>query len=131
MIGLDTTVLVRFIAQDDEGQAETASALIDTLNQTNPGFITMLVVIELCWVLTACYASTKDDLIQVLERLLHNKQFVVERSDIVAQALRRFASSNAQFSDCLIERCGKAEGCEETVTFDQGAAEYAGMRLLK
>jgi predicted nucleic-acid-binding protein len=55
---------------------------------------------------------------------------VVERAEIVLQALRKFSASQADFADCLIERCGHAAECQYTVTFDRNAAKGAGMKLL-
>ena len=58
------------------------------------------------------------------------RELVVERADVIWQALRRFSDSKADFADCLIERCANAAECEYTVTFDQKAAKTAGMRHL-
>jgi predicted nucleic-acid-binding protein len=46
------------------------------------------------------------------------------------QAARLFATGNADFADCLIERAGHANACEHTLTFDRLAVNGAGMRLL-
>jgi len=45
--------------------------------------------------------------------------------------LRLFTRGNADFADCLIERCGHAAGCDQTMTFDQNVAKIAGMKLLR
>lgn len=39
MIGLDTDVLVRYVAQDDLKQSAIASELIESLTASSPGFI--------------------------------------------------------------------------------------------
>ncbi|NOG32902.1 hypothetical protein HLB35_16050 [Halomonas sp. TBZ9] len=41
----------------------------------------------------------------VLETLLRTKELVVERAEIVWQALRRFSDSKAGFANCLMQ-CG-------------------------
>lgn len=88
----------------------------------------MVPVVELVWVLQSCYRSDKAEIVAVLEAILTAKEPVVDRSEIVWQALRHFSESNADFADCLIERCAKAARCEYTVTFDDKAAKPAGMR---
>jgi predicted nucleic-acid-binding protein len=50
--------------------------------------------------------------------------------EAVAQALRVFSESSADFSDALIERSASDAGCAYTVTFDEKAVRNAGMRLL-
>ena len=47
MIGLDTNVLVRYIMQDDPKQSPKASLLIDALDDTNRGFVSLVSVVEL------------------------------------------------------------------------------------
>lgn len=130
MIGLDTNVLVRYIAQDDPEQAATASELMHKLSVAAPGFITMVSLVEMVWVLQSCYHSSKGEVAQTIDTLLRTRVLAVERADIVWQALRRFQTANADFADCLIERCSHAAGCGYTVTFDRKAAKTTGMRVL-
>lgn len=52
MIGLDTNVLVRYVAQDDSEQSPKATRLIESLSADSPGFISIVSVVELVWVLT-------------------------------------------------------------------------------
>lgn len=130
MIGLDTNVLVRYVAQDDPVQSAKATDLVESLSVASPGFIAMVSVVELVWVLQSCYASSKDEIVQVIDTLLRTKELTVEHTDIVWQALRRFTNANADFADCLIERCAHVAGCDYIVTFDRKAARTAGMRHL-
>lgn len=48
MIGIDTNVLVRFIAQDDPKQSPVATAFINELNSETPGFVTLVSLVQLC-----------------------------------------------------------------------------------
>lgn len=91
----------------------------------------MVSVVELVWVLQSCYQATKSEIVDVLETLLRTKELVVERAEVMWQALRRFSDSKADFADCLIERCAHAAECEYTVTFDSKAAKTAGMRHIR
>ncbi len=56
---------------------------------------------------------------------------IVERAEIVWQALSSFKTSRSDFTDCLIERSGHAAGCQHTITFDRRAAGATGMKLLQ
>ncbi len=131
MIALDTNVLVRYVTQDDPIQSRAATKLIDSLSGDSSGFVAMIVVVELVWVLQGSYQSKRDEIVRVLETLLRSKELIVERAELVWQALRRFSLGRADFADCLIERCGYAAQCQHTVTFDQKAASAAGMKLLR
>jgi len=129
VIGLDTNVIVRYLTHDDPAQTNAAVKLMDSLSQESPGYMSLIVVVELVWVLQVSYQFKKSEIEQVLETLLRSKELVLERADIVAQALRRFSSSRADFADCLIERSGHAVECQHTFTFDRNAV-IAGMKLL-
>ena len=129
MIGLDTNVLVRYLTLDDARQSALASGIFDSLSADSPGFVSVVVIVELVWVLESCYELGKDRIIETLDALLRSQELTVERPDAVRQALRRFAASRADFADCLIERCCREAECQYTVTFDRKAVA-AGMRLI-
>ncbi len=130
MIGLDTNVLVRYIVHDDARQTPKAVDLIENgCNENSPGFIAIVVLAELVWVLEDCYDVAKSDIVAVLERILRAKQLVVEDADTAWKAVRLFASGQADLADCLIDRIAAAHACQYTATFDKAAAK-AGMRLI-
>ena len=130
MIGLDTNVLVRYIMQDDPKQSSKAANLIESLDAENPGFITIVSVVELYWVLTSSYELTGAQVAQALDAILRTKQLQVERADQVVRALRVFGHGKADFADCLIERAASGAGCSQTMTFDVAAGKHAGMTLI-
>jgi predicted nucleic-acid-binding protein len=131
MIGLDTNVLVRYIMQDDARQAAKATKLVESLSPDEPGFVTLVSVIELVWVLSSCFDLTREQIAQALDALLRAKQLVVDQADQVVRALRTYKSSSADFADCLIERTASSAGCAKTMTFDVAASKQVGMTLIQ
>jgi predicted nucleic-acid-binding protein len=129
VIGLDTNVIVRYVTQDDPAQSAAATKLMESLSAETPGFVPLVVAVELVWVLQSCYDAKPNAVTQVLETLLRSKELVVEQAELVWQALRGFSASHADFADCLIERCAQAAECQYTATFDKNAVA-AGMRLI-
>jgi predicted nucleic-acid-binding protein len=130
MIGIDTNVLVRYIAQDDEGQSPIATELMESLTAENPGYVSLVVVVELVWVLAGCYASNRTEICQVLDNLLRTKEIVVAQADVVLRSLRRYADGKGDFADFLIAQAANEAGCDEVVTFDKAAGKFCGMREL-
>ena len=51
MVGIDTNILVRYIARDDAKQLEMVDRFVDGLTADNQGYISLAVCIELNWVL--------------------------------------------------------------------------------
>ena len=130
MIGLDTNVLVRYIMQDDDKQSALATRLVESLSVESPGFVPLVSVVELAWVLSSAYALDRGQVVQAFESLLRTKEIAVERAEIVWKALRVFQGANADFADCLIERSAAVAGCDRTMTFDRAAARSCGMTLV-
>jgi predicted nucleic-acid-binding protein len=130
VIGLDTNVLARYIMQDDAKQSPLANKLVESLTVDAPGFIALVSVVELVWVLSSAYQLDRPQLAAVLEGLMRTKELIVERGEIIWQAVRVFRGTSADFADCLIERSAMSAGCDRTMTFDRGAAKNCGMTLI-
>lgn len=131
MIGLDTNILVRYIAQDDAVQSGIANRLIENrLTPANPGFVSLITLIETTRVLGSCYQQPRQALIVILRQLITIRQLRVERPDIAHQAIQRYESGNGDFSDAVICLINEDNGCDETMTFDK-KARTVGMTLLK
>lgn len=131
MIGLDTNVLARYIMQDDAKQAALANKLIEGLTEASPGYISLVAIVELVWVLESAYDLTRQQVTSALRNLLSVNVFKVDRVAVVASALRTYADGTADVADCLIERSSALAGCRCTMTFDRAAAKTGGMVLIK
>jgi predicted nucleic-acid-binding protein len=131
MIGIDTNVLVRYIAQDDATQSRRATSFIEKeCNEAAPGFVGLVVLVEVVWVSESCYGATREEVADIVRRILSIRQLVVQDAETAWKALRLFESSKADFADCLVARSAIAAGCKSVVTFDKQASK-AEMTLLK
>ena len=132
MIGIDTNVLVRYFAQDDAAQGALAQRLIERqISPSRPGFISLVALAELAWVLRRSYKAKREEVVRVVEQLLTHACVVVQESDAVWLALDEYEQSQADFADALIASIGLRHGCEKTVTFDKAAASVSGVELLR
>jgi len=124
MIGLDTNILVRYLAQDDPHQSKLANQLIEHAVET--GTLLWICQITLCetvWVLKKCYKMSKQEIIYILQELLQIPQIKVEHDDATWIALKEFETNKeVGFADCLIGRQNIQSGCVITYTFDKAAA---------
>ena len=131
MIGLDTNVVVRYLTQDDPKQSPIATRFLEsTLTTEEPGFISLVVLAEVLWVLVSLYFVDRAGVAEVLTGLLTTEQLRVESAELVWRAKRRYEGSKADFSDALIMECALAAACKRAVTFDKTAASTAGFELL-
>lgn len=132
MKGLDTNVLVRYLAQDDPIQSAQATQYIETYCTTeSPCFISQIVLCELAWVLESNYNLSRDDIASMVENTLQVSQLEVMESEVVWRALNDYQNSNVDFPDHLLARINEARGCTETMTFDKKASKQPGFHLLR
>ena len=131
MIGLDTNVLVRYIMQDDIKQSALATRVVESLTAESPGFVPLVAIVELAWVLSSAYELSRGQLIEAFEALLRTQELVVECGATVWKGLRLLQRAGGDFADCLIACSAEAAGCTKTVTFDRGAANSGAMTLVK
>jgi predicted nucleic-acid-binding protein len=131
MIGLDTNLLVRYVTQDDPVQSPLVTRVFESLTPEQPGFISLVALIETVWVLRSFYETSRNQIERVVEMLLRARGVVVERRALVWEALHAYSQGSADFGDYLIEFSGREVGCEHTLTFDRDAANTAGMKLLR
>lgn len=131
MIGLDTNVVVRYLTQDDPKQSQIVTRLMEkTLSSDEPGFISLVVLAEVVWVLTSLYFVDREGIAEIVSGLLTTEQLRVENAELVWRAKRRYEVSKADFSDALIAETAVAAGCKRAVTFDRSAAATSGFDLL-
>jgi predicted nucleic-acid-binding protein len=119
MRGLDTNVLVRYLAQDDPDQSRRANSLLqEAASQGERCFINSVVLCELVWVLRGAYGYEKDEICMVIDKLLSTVEFSIEDKELAYRALEDYRSGG-DFADHLIGWRNQKAGCDITVTFDR------------
>jgi predicted nucleic-acid-binding protein len=131
MIGLDTNIIVRYLAQDDPAQSAKATELFERrLSEDDPGFISVIAMVETVWVLERAYGLPNPDIASAIERMLQADVLVVEREQDVFNALAALREDNGSFADALIGSLGARAGCSRTLSFDRKASRLPGFELL-
>lgn len=131
MIGLDTNVLIRYITRDSPEQYRAAKGFLEsTCTQEEPGYVNVIVLCEIVWVLTSAYDATKNEVVRVIDQLLRTQQLHLQHRDQVRAALEQYKQEDVGFPDCLLGQLNRAADCTETVTFDRDAARMVEWREL-
>jgi predicted nucleic-acid-binding protein len=126
MIGLDTNVVVRYLAQDDPVQSARATQIFEqSLTAADPGFISLVTMVETVWVLERSYRLTGSEIAAAVERMLQADTLVVQNEQQVFTAMIALKSGNASFSDALIGAVSAWAGCRYTLTFDRKAVRLS------
>jgi predicted nucleic-acid-binding protein len=131
MIGLDTNVLVRYLAQDDPTQSPRATEMIESqLTRQNPGFISLIAMAETVWVLGRSLKLKSVEVAELIERLLEVDELVIESEQEVFAAMIALKDGQGSFADALIGALGRKAGCSHTLTFDQKALRLPGFQAV-
>jgi predicted nucleic-acid-binding protein len=126
MRAIDTNVLVRLIARDDNNQIERAEAFVAV-----GAWVSHLVLTEAAWVLESVYGLRRNNIAAWIEMLLNHAQFTLQDGDVVAAALNDFrANLRVGFSDALILAIARKNGHLPLGTFDRNLARVEGAQAL-
>ena len=129
MIGIDTNVLVRYLAQDDPDQSARVTKLIEgRLTIENPGFICIVTIVETVWVLARSYRLVDREIAAAIECILQADVLVVDSEQAVFAAMIALREGRGSFADALIGELGAAAGCAYTLTFDRKALQLPGFK---
>jgi predicted nucleic-acid-binding protein len=132
MAGLDTNVLVRWIVDDDEKQADRAHLLFEEARASQESlFVPITVALELEWVLRSRYQLDKATVLGAFNALLETQELEFQDEAALERALSLYRRNSADFADCLhAGQCGSA-GRTPMMTFDETAARLPTVELLK
>jgi len=130
MIGLDTNILVRYFTQDDPPQSRKATEIIERrLSEENPGFVSIVAMVEMVWVLERAYRLAAHEIAAAVERMLQADALVVENEQVVFIAMIALKKGQGSFADAVIAALGARANCSCTLTFDQKALRLPGFEL--
>lgn len=130
MIGLDTLVLVRHLAQDDELQSAIATTLLeDHLSPEHPGFVSALVLSELHRILTHEYDVDRPRFVEIARSLLSAQSLRFDNLAAAWNAVQAYEEGR-DFVPSLLAELAHAAGCETTVTFDADLSRHPKASLL-
>jgi predicted nucleic-acid-binding protein len=131
MIGLDTNIILRYLLQDHPKQTRQANHVIDRqLSDENPGFISLVTVLEIVWVLRSLFKRTPAEIAAHLAQLLAADTLRVQNEQQVFEAVFALKRGTGEIEDALIGALDLWAGCSVTLTFDRKAARLPHLRLI-
>jgi predicted nucleic-acid-binding protein len=131
MIGLDTNIILRYLLQDDPKQSRQANQIIDRqLSAQNPGFISLVTVLEIVWVLNSLLKRDPFQIASHIEHLLAADSLEVQNEQQVFEAAFALKRGTGEFEDALIGALNTWAGCSRTLTFDRRAARLPHFQVI-
>ena len=130
MIGVDTNVLIRLLAPDDEKQNVAAKSFFSRRSPDDPAYVSSIVLAETIWLLRRRLGYSRTAVEDAVRSILSSDDFRVEHGERLS-ALLQEGAPRAELADYLIAWSADHAGCLRTVTFDKRSAKaIATMDLL-
>ena len=120
MTGLDTNILIRYLAKDDEEQFRAVLMLFVPMDASF--YVSDVVVMELEWVLRSRYQWTRTEIVDSLERLLTLDFLVFEDAARLRRAFKKVRQS-ADLTAELIAEDAQRHQCGKLASFDKSFAK--------
>ncbi len=131
MVGLDTNVILRYLLQDEPKQTTLANHIVDqVLSDRNPGFISLVTVLEMVWMLRSLLKQTPTEIATHLEHLLAADSLEVQNGQQVFEAAFALKRGAGEFEDALVGALNAWAGCPHTLTFDKRALRMPYFHLI-
>lgn len=127
MLAVDTNVLVRLVARDDDDQVSAAEDFVG-----KGAWISHLVLAETIWVLDSVYELSRAQIATAVEMLLNHRDLTVQDTEVVNSALGHYRKrSTVDFSDCLVLEIARKVGHLPVGTFDRDFAKLDDVQRLR
>ena len=124
MIALDTNIIIRFLVKDDEKQARMVYSYFKRAEeQREVLFVSLLVVLEVVWVLESAYNMSRTDIINSFSSLRQMPILEFENDIVLEKFILSGEKCATDLSDLLIGFSAQSSDCETVLTFDRKASK--------
>jgi len=125
----DTNVLIRHLTEDDPKQLAVARAELAKAERRNdPIWLSLVVMIETAWVLTA-YKLSKTQILEVLETVTKDARFQIEHGSLINEAIQR-SRQRGDLPEHVTALLAKQNAASKTQTFDKAVEIFPEFEVL-
>ncbi len=125
-IAIDTNVMVRFLAKDDERQAQLARSAIGAADSV---VISTMVLCETVWVLSRAFKLPRRRIAEVLREFITSDRVEVNRLEAEVGLL--YLSRGGDFADAIVLLHAEQSRADRLLTFDRDFADASQGSLVK
>jgi predicted nucleic-acid-binding protein len=126
---IDTNLVVRYLVQDDDKDAEAAGRLFETCDRGELEIVVFSAVLAECvFVLESFYEQPRGDIASALGTLISSLGVEINEAALHLDALDRYKKTTIHFVDCLIAATASAQNTP-VATFDRNFRKFADVRV--
>lgn len=119
-IFIDTNIFLRYLTNDDPAMANKIERIFQQALNGKTALVTnAFVIAEIIWVLESFYKRSKEDIENMVSKIMNTKGLEVKDSRLLFKALDLYVSENIDFTDAYIAIYMKQNGWNRILTFDK------------
>ena len=117
---IDTNLLVRYLTEDDPSKAsEVRRLLLKAAEGAIRLVVPSVVIAELVWVLQSYYKLAREEIVPLLNAILHTRGVEVSDKSVVSDAIAIYGGGSIDFIDAWIVAFAKVVEVRTIYTFDR------------
>ena len=117
---VDTNQFIRYLTEDDPVQTDAVESLFIKVKEGKETVQTsVLVIVEIVWVLESIFKKSRDEIKEMIQKIINTQNLVVENRDILLQGLEIYSQKNIDFVDAYHAVFLKSTGEKIIYSFDQ------------
>ena len=117
---VDTNLFIRYLTEDDPVQTDAVESLFIKVKEGKETVQTsVLVIVEIVWVLESIFKKSRDEIKEMIQKIINTQNLMVENRDILLQGLEIYSQKNIDFVDAYHAVFLKSTGEKIMYRFDQ------------
>lgn len=117
---VDTNLFIRYLTEDDPVQTDAVERLFIKVKEGKETVQTsVLVIVEIVWVLESIFKKSRDEIKEMIQKIINTQNLMVENRDILLQGLEIYSQKNIDFVDAYHAVFLKSTGEKIIYSFDQ------------
>ena len=117
---VDTNLFIRYLTEDDPVQTDAVESLFIKVKEGKETVQTsVLVIVEIVWVLESIFKKSRDEIKEMIQKIINTQNLMVENRDILLQGLEIYSQKNIDFVDAYHAVFLKSTGEKIIYSFDQ------------
>ena len=117
---VDTNLFIRYMTEDDPVQTDEVESLFIKVKEGKETVQTsVMVIVEIVWVLESIFKKSRDEIKEMIQKIINTQNLMVENRDILLQGLEIYSQKNIDFVDAYHAVFLKSTGEKIIYSFDQ------------
>ncbi len=129
---LDTNILLRYLTRDDEVRAQSAVALLTSIEQDEEKVVTSpMVIFETVFTMQTRYKASRQQIKELVLPIVDMRSLQLPGKSVYRRAFDLYVGGRLSFADAYNVAYMEADGLTEVYTWDRDFDRVPGIRRIE